>query len=217
MKKLFTLCFLLTILFNAKAQDLIPFETEGEVGFKNKQGEIVIPAKYSYPDSFNDGLLTTHINGKYGGIDINGRVVVPFKYDNITSFYKGYAAVQLDNTVQIIDVTGKEVKKLKYTILGWDKDDIVNVGLDDKFGRIYIATGQEIIPPIYQGMPRFIYGYGFITRVQLNDKWGFIDKLGNVIVPIEYDEASYSRGKLVASKNQENSYFDKTGEPIAKP
>lgn len=217
MKKLLLLCFLLAILFNAKAQDLIRFDSEGKIGFKNQQGEIVIPANTYYPDSFHDGLLTIQINDKYGGININGRIVVPFKYDYITDFYKGYAAVLLDNTVRIIDVSGKEVKKLKYTRLGWYKDDIVNVGLDDKFGRIYIATGEEIIPPIYESIPRFYkQEYGFITRVQLNGKWGFIDKLGNVIVPIEYDRATCRFGKLNVTKNEEEFYFDKTGKKIEK-
>jgi hypothetical protein len=217
MKKLLLLCFLITITFTAKAQNLIPFESKGKNGFKDNTGKVVIEADYKYPDDFHDGVLTIKINNKYGGIDINGRIVVPFKYKSITNFYKGYAAVLLDNTVRIINVTGEEVKKLKYTRLGWSKDDIVNVGLNDKFGRIYIATGEEIIPLIYQSMLRFQYDFGFITNVQLNNKWGLIDKLGNVILPIEYDDVtgSFYNG-WEATKDGKTFYFDKTGKAMTK-
>ena len=52
MKKSLLLCLLLTIVFTAKAQDLIRFDSEGKVGFKNSTGEIVIPASNLYPEDF---------------------------------------------------------------------------------------------------------------------------------------------------------------------
>lgn len=255
MKKLFTVCFLLAILFTVKGQDLVRFDSKDRVGFKNKQGEIVVPAAYDYPKDFHDGLLPIYINNKYGFIDIKGKIIIPclyefaanfseglakvrvnekygyidktgkiiipckydrsesfceglalasessddyygyidktgkiiipYKYKYGTAFYKGYAAVELDNTVRIIDITGKEIKKLKYESLGWFKEDVTNVKLGGKYGRIETATGKEIIPPIYDGMLRF--DRNFINWVKLNNKWGQIDKLGNIILPIRYE------------------------------
>jgi hypothetical protein len=186
MKKLITICLLVSIAFTAKGQDLIHFETEDGIGFKNSNGDIVVDAEYEYPKDFPDGLLTLNIDQKYGCVDINGKIKVPFVYHEITDFYKGFAVFRLDRALRIIDKTGKEIKELKYTGLGWFKEDVVNVVLNGKFGRIYNSTGEEIIPPIYDAMVRF--GKKFETRVKLNNKWGMIDKVGNIILPIKYDE-----------------------------
>ena len=178
---------LLTIVFTAKAQDLIRFDSEGKVGFKNSTGEIVIPASNLYPEDFPDGLLGIKLNDKFGYIDVTGKTIIPLIYDNGKKFYKETAIVLLDKKMLLIDKTGKIIKKLKYTIIGWSKEDVTNVGLDDKYGRIYNTTGEEIIPPIYDAMPRF-RSADFTTWVKLNNKWGTIDKLGNIILPIRYDD-----------------------------
>lgn len=155
MKKLLTLCFLLAILFNAKAQDLIRFDFEGWTGFKNKQGEVVIKADYKYPADFHDGLLCAIIDDKFGYVDITGKIEIPFIFERATTFYKGFAAVQLNKNLSIINKKGKEVKKLKYNYLGKSKDDFVVVGLDEKYGTMDKSTGKELIPPIYSNMSRF--------------------------------------------------------------
>lgn len=215
MKNLFTICIFVITVFTAKGQDLIPFEERGRIGFKDSAGEIVAPAYYEYPADFDDGLFCIKINDKYGFIDVTGRIAVPFKYDYATDFYRGRAIVQIDNTVRMIDLAGKEIKILKYEKMGWSKGDITNVGLNGKYGRIFIATGEEVFPPIYESMPRF-YGDDFAARVQLNDKWGFIGRLGDIIIPIEYDEVGYSSGELTATKDGKKNYFDRTGKKLDK-
>lgn len=184
MKKLL-LCFLLTIAFTAKAQNLIPFKSEGKIGFKDTTGKVVIEPNYKYPDNFHDGLLSAVIDKKKGYVDITGKIVIPFIYENTTNFYKGFAAVQLNKTVFIIDKTGKQIKKLKYNSLTFSSKDVANVGLDGKEGRIEIMTGKEIIPPIYDYIHRF--GINLIAKVRQGQKWGVINKAGGVIVPIQYD------------------------------
>ncbi|MBW8361304.1 MAG: WG repeat-containing protein [Kaistella sp.] len=186
MKKLLTLCLLLAVLLLVKAQDLIPFEAKGYMGFKNNAGEVVIEARYKYPDDFYDGLLLTSIDKKYGYVDISGKTVIPFLYKGATDFYKGFAVIEIDNTVLIIDKTGKEVKKLKYTAIGFSADDVANVKLDGKYGTIVKNTGQELVPPTYELMSRF---NDHLSRpVKLGNKWGIITKAGRVLVPLEYDE-----------------------------
>lgn len=184
MKKLLLLCFLVTITLTTKGQNLIPFESKGKIGFKDAADKAVIEANYKYPDNFHNGLLLARIDKKCGYVDITGKIVIPFKYEQGTDFYKGFAAVQLNNTVFIIDKTGKEIKKLKYNFLGFWKEDVANVGLGEKRGRIDILTGKEIIPPIYDGISRM--NKYFNASVKLGEKWGIINRIGEVILPIKY-------------------------------
>lgn len=205
MKKKFILCFLLALLFNAKAQDLIPYNSEGKIGFKDTTGKVVINANHKYPDDFYDGLLAARIDKKYGYIDTTGKTVIPFLYDQATTFYKGFAVVQINNAVFIIDKKGKEIKKLKYNSIVISKDDVAIVKLNGKIGTIVKSTGKELIPPIYDGTSRF--NKDFVLAVRLGEKWGIISRVGEVILPIQYFYI-YSLGENV------NSYVVQLGEKM---
>lgn len=67
----------------------------GKFGFKFN-GREVIPAKFDEVDSFNEGLATVKINGKWGFIDPSGKLVIPARYDNVWYFREGLAAVEIN-------------------------------------------------------------------------------------------------------------------------
>ena len=99
MKKSLLLCLLLTIVFTAKAQDLIRFDSEGKVGFKNDSGEIIVPAIYYYSDYFPNKLIRINLNNKYGFIDITGKIIIPAIYDKSYDFIEEYCIVCLNKKV----------------------------------------------------------------------------------------------------------------------
>jgi hypothetical protein len=51
-----------------------------------------------------------------------------------------------------------------------------------------------------------------LTRVRLNDKWGFIDETGKEIIPCKYDDArSFSHGCACVKIEGNEIYIDKQG------
>jgi hypothetical protein len=72
------------------------FIYEGRIGFLDKNGEVVIPAKYNFAESFHEGLASVKLNGKYGFIDKTGKEIIPPKYDDAGSFNEGLASVKLN-------------------------------------------------------------------------------------------------------------------------
>ena len=49
----------------------------------------------------------------------------------------------------------------------------------------------------------------------MNGKWGYIDKKGDVIIPLEYDYADVFQGALAQVKlNGEYVYIDRTGRRV---
>ncbi len=52
----------------------------GEKGFINKSGEVVIEASYDYAYSFRESLSKIEINGKHGFINNKGDIVIPAVY-----------------------------------------------------------------------------------------------------------------------------------------
>ncbi|RLI97118.1 MAG: hypothetical protein DRO96_01495 [Candidatus Aenigmatarchaeota archaeon] len=54
-----------------------------------------------------------------------------------------------------------------------------------------------------------------LARVEKNGKWGFIDKKGKVVIPLEYDDAgSFSEGLAWVKKNRKLGFVDKKGNVV---
>ena len=94
------------------ATNLIRFhdQTSKKYGYKDENGNIVIPAKYDDALDFSDGLALVKIKGKYGFIDKTDKLVIPAKYDDAWWFKNGKAKVTLNGREFYIDKNGNEVK-----------------------------------------------------------------------------------------------------------
>lgn len=69
--------------------------------------------------------------------------------------------------------------------------NLVPYRIGDKWGYAEMGTKKLVIPAIYNYVKPFI---GDIGMVKIFDKWGFIDRSGNVITPIKYSYiADFSR------------------------
>ena len=54
-----------------------------------------------------------------------------------------------------------------------------------------------------------------LARVRLNDKWGFIDKSGTLVIPCKYDTAeSFSEGFALIGLNGKWGFIDKSGTEV---
>lgn len=157
----------------------------GKRGFVNKSGTEITPFIYDRgTENFSDGLALVRLDKKYSYIDETGKALPPLFFDDARSFYKGVAIVKSLDKYILIDKKGKTLKEFNYNSIGYQKQDVVNVELENKVGRIDIQTGKEIIPPIYDKIESI--EDDFSSWAQLNNKWGLIDKMGKVIVPIQY-------------------------------
>ncbi len=48
-----------------------------------------------------------------------------------------------------------------------------------------------------------------------NNKWGFVDKVGNIVVSPKYDEVgSFSEGLALVGQNNKWGFIDKTGKVV---
>ncbi|MFG5100292.1 WG repeat-containing protein [Campylobacter lari] len=70
--------------------DLYGFcSTKTKYGFIDKQGNLVIEAKYNYVDDFSEGLAMVELNEKYGFIDKQGNLVIETEYDVVLDLVEG--------------------------------------------------------------------------------------------------------------------------------
>ena len=70
--------------------------------------------------------------------------------------------------------------------------------------------------PKKKGGYEYVDGYvEELARVRLNDKWGFIDKSGTLVIPCKYDySGSFSEGLAGIQLNGKYGFIDKSGTEV---
>lgn len=80
--------------------DLMPhsevYGDEIKMGFKDKKGNLVIPAEWDFVGMFADEFASVKKGDKWGYINKSGQVVIPLEYDNAQDFWQGKAKVEKD-------------------------------------------------------------------------------------------------------------------------
>ncbi len=204
----------LTGALTKAATELKPFgdQTTGKTGYKDENGNIVIPAKYDFAGPFSEGLAAVKINGKWGFIDKTDKLVIPAKYDAAWSFLEGLARVRINGKFGFIDKTDKLVIPAKYDAVSDFYDGLALVEINGKYGFIDKAD-KLVIPAKYDDAWSFSEG---LVRVQINGKWGFIDKTDKVVIPAIYDYVwdDFKNGKARVELNGREFYIDKNGNEV---
>lgn len=216
-------------------------ESDYHYGYINKSGEAIIKPQFSNAGDFHEGLAYACKFERCGYIDKTGKFVIKPIFTYTGDFHEGLAAVTIFKPFcGYIDKKGKFVIKPKFFWAGdfheglaqvsfWDgpifeddytngiKDDydsgknpiksIANAaniknGYIDKTGKIIM-----IFPPV--ATSDFHDGLAFI---QINNRYGFIDKKGNMIISPRFDSLYASTGLPMPVKIGDKwGYVGKTG------
>ncbi len=220
-------------------------KTTGEILRIDKEGQQLqsYGSLYYGIGNFSGGLapFAYEENGMYGIIDISGKIVIEPKYDYIESLGIGpYEFTLQDETVFIdkkdrvgsfivikddkygfVDKTGTEIVKPECELFfKFDREGYALVPKDWKngetpkrFGMIHIS-GKVIAQPEYSYISESFYE-GLIV-VKKNDKSGFVDKNGKVVIQLKYNGASdFNGGLATVYDNQGVKIIDKAGKLIA--
>ncbi len=115
------------------SEGLAKVSVNGKVGFINRNGKLVIPAKLRDAGSFRDGLAPFEAsNNKWGFIDKAGRIAIPATYDWAISFNEGLALVQLGKLWGYINRDGKYVVQPKFEEAESFSEGFAAIGYYDK-------------------------------------------------------------------------------------
>ena len=206
----------------SKCVDLAPAVKNKKQGFINRKGEIIIPFEYDYTSYvryfYEPGIAVLLKNGKYGVIDAENKIIIPFIYTKI-DFEKGneFIIAWQQEKWACFSTTGKQ---LNYDIWG------TPFGFQEKDGKHLpiLAITQETKNYAYLDknhnfiIPFGVYDYADVfglerkARVANKGKYGIIDELGELVLPLEYDfvEPIYSNDASVffATKQNTVTIFD---------
>ena len=228
------------------SEDMAGVESQGKWGFVDKTGKSVIKPRFDAVQPFSEGLAYVEINypksglpQKFAYINKSGKFV-KIKTENMLQ----YGSFNTFSCKYIDEKTGKELdpEKLGYSpVRGIEGDcprfseDLLmvfynnnnNIGFIDRKGILKVKTNlvwtEGNMPPIND----FTDG---LAAFSVNNKWGFIDKTGKIVIKNKFtanicstywvvDELSFDNNDLAKAGMEYNNsikcgYINKNGDYI---
>ena len=191
--------------------DLIKVSIEGYQMVYNssslgESGEIKLPVRYGLVIKCKNNIGITYDGEKYGYIRIDGKIVTENKFDYAEAFQfyegKGYAKVQFKSETGVIDDSGAVCVR--------DGNELVSLpikydwGYDFHEGWSRVIYKDEVrfinrkyeevlnLKKLYSEVGDFHNGLAKLKKYENDNEFickvGFIDKKGNVAIPIVYDD-----------------------------
>jgi hypothetical protein len=211
---LFLLCAVAPVLAQSCDDKLFPVVRQRKLGFIDKTGREVIPARFSdyrnvqyFPDlpKFSEGLAPVSEQGRFGYIDCSGKFVIAPRFASARPFSEGIAAVREGTYPQAagkalwIDHAGRVLYSGQARHFQTDFHEGFLLLADEKNGwepgyinknfQWAIASQALFRSSFREGFA--VFGVGDPA----SRRFGFIDASGKVVIPASYDRASdFSEG-----------------------
>jgi predicted alpha/beta superfamily hydrolase len=190
-------------------------KTGEKYGLKDESGKIITKRLYNSINQFRDDYAVVSIDNKYGVIDKNGNEVIPLIYNNITGIYDNVAIFLLNDKYGIMDISGKILVQPSYGQMARYHNDLFLATLNSQ-KSIIDKNGNEIVQADKYSSIEFV-SEG-LAKVGLNGKYGFIDTVGNEVIPLQYEETDFFEDGLAGiTINNKQGFIDKTGKIVIQP
>lgn len=174
---------------------VLRLERDGTVSYVDTAGREVPAPSVPVPSEYREGLKPVERDGKWGYEDEHGALVVPCVYDTAGDFERGVAAVSLDGRWGFLEnpvaVAQGEALNVRWLPGVGDVNDSTTEhimtagryggkGFLDRAGNYYpIPMGAEF--------SEYVSGGQEYHNVRRDGKYGAVDRWGNVVVPIAYE------------------------------
>lgn len=149
-------------------------------------------------DSIGDihlGIAVVQRDDKFGVINKNGIIVIPLIYDYISDFRNNLAVAFIEDKGCLVNTKGEQISPLIYDDIATElrgelcvpkfSCGLVKVRIDEKYGYIN-ELGELAIQAIYDSAQDFTIGG--LSIVSQGKKLGIINKEGNPVIDLKYDE-----------------------------
>lgn len=193
------------IVVPAKYEDFGSIISEGTVkarikypkwGLISMKDEVIIPFEYQFISAWSDGLIRVkkEMGGTYGYMDHSGKMIIADVYKDATDFQEQIAMVKKGN---------------KYGVINTKGETIINFQFDNFAQLVQVEEDKMSSTGTRESLMGFILKGGYIS-VEKNNKWGYVDLKGSVIIPFEYDQVWEPErdNRVMVRKGEKRGYFD---------
>lgn len=194
-------------------------EKEDKKDKKEALGKVAVKFKYDEVRKFSEEMAAVKVSGKWGFINKSGKEVIKPEYDAASDFENGFARVKLNGRWGCINKKGKVVVPIEYNTVLPIREGLAGVSrgyiYEEETGYVDMS-GNEVVP--FKSYGHFTIFSGGLACVSLSERDGFINQLGEVVIPLKYDEASYFSDNMAPVKlNGKWGAIDRSGTEIILP
>lgn len=245
-KLIYCIILIILVTFAGCAKDSMQYSTgRDDIGRETKNISEKIPKNirievslepcldYDNIRSYSEGMAIVYKQtsslglGLYGYINEKGEEVIPVEYTSVKDFCEGYAVVSKERGEYgdtIIDKNGNEIMSVGAGYIGSFNDGLAVVKHKGFFHGYVDTQGNKVITLASSdnfSMEIKILGASFSEGLACaynyeTDKYGYLDRTGNIAIPFEYDRVnSFSEGVAVVKKDGESYIIDKDNKVIA--
>jgi hypothetical protein len=212
----------------------------GRYGFIDRSGTIVIAPAFVWANVFDEGMAAVYVcdkmisidsagqphplrtaktgelapkkmDGKYVLVNSSDQLVTQSLYDEVGFWSDGAMPVKRDGKWGYVDRNGREFIHLRFDEAYPFMSGVANSEISSE--PVIINKKGEII---YRGAP-FLQGVADerIAMINGEEKAGFLDLSGNVVIPFIYDSTgSFDEGLAPVRKGNKWGYIDKSGKLV---
>lgn len=195
---------------------------DGKYGYINTSGKLVVPMVYktmhnTCGEEFRNGTVTVMRDWQWAIVDTTGKEIIPPSYSGIYWDHRSrYLQFEKDEKSGMMTIDQEIVIPPFYEQCRFEEGIFV---LTEPRGRFFYRStnGDTLSGKIYDRgdnvpyftVPHFHEGRGLIIE---NDKAGFIDSTGRVVIPCKYDSAWVFRdGISLVESAGKPGYVDRYG------
>lgn len=186
---------------------------DGKYGIKNINDEELVSTDYQDLTYAFSNYYIAKKSGKYGVIDNTGKTVLKFNYTNLTyrdvaTFFE--AEKEKENNTIVIDSNFKEKVKGYISEVNVDKG-YFRIREDGEYKYYNFKFEEKASSEVLTDNKLFLS--------KKDNKYGYVDKAGNVVVDYIYDDAREQNvyGFIAVKKDGLWGSLDKDGKVIVEP
>lgn len=199
----------------AEAQ-LLRFQEDYKLGYKDSQGHVVVPASYEAGSEMKDGFAIVLKDAKRGYINSKGMAIIPCIYEDAALFEDGLACVQQNGRYGFIDSLGSWIIPPSYENAFSFQNGLARISTGGKWGTID-RNGRVVIAPIYASL--LDANDGLLIASVDGRLFGYIDQTGKPVIGFQFLQAFPFDGQTkqaVAETAEGLVLIDRNGRPIRK-
>ncbi len=197
------------------SEGLAAVKTKEGYGFIDITGKLVIPCIYSKVSAFQQGRAAVYKDGACGYINKTGNEVVPFEFSKCLEFDGGKAVVYRGiRRAGLINLEGNLILEPSVDRLLKFREGRGLVR-DSEYRFYYITEHARLYNGYYEKASEFQHG---VAVVQINGKWGIINRKGMEVIPPKYDKIeSFENGYARVRVEGFNGLTNLHGKLIVQP
>jgi hypothetical protein len=201
---------------------------DGEWGYIDKGGQVIIDFQYDEALGFSDGMAEVRVGDSWGYIDESGSMVIAPQWPMVGPFGDGLAPVYTRNTAVVSQAAylatyiDKSAKAVIPPIPGSSDGCAFSEGLAGVYflegGCAYIDTRGQLAIQLPEATSVRGFSEGLAAVRVWGKGWGYIDRTGRfVIEPGFVDTREFSNGLAVVEyRHGDYGIIDTTGAVVKK-